>query len=350
FLKKKKLIKAENYFPKVSLIITAYNEEKRITEKIENTLKLIYPKDKLEVLIVSDGSTDNTNNIVSEYSEKGIELYITSARRGKEFAQKEAVEKVKGEIVVFSDTATILEPDGIVKIISPFSDPTVGSVSSVDVMIGENGETSGEGAYVKYEMWLRNIESKVNSVVGLSGSFFAAKKEVLKDFSGEMQSDFRTMLNTAKLGMRGISNPEAKGFYKNIADENKEFDRKVRTILRGITVYFKHLELLNIFKYGLFSYQYFCHKLLRWLVPLFLIMALLFNISLITYNVFYLSLFILQFVFYGLAIAGNAKENLLNNFVFKIPLYFVRVNLGILFAWIKYFKGERVVMWKPSER
>ena len=159
-------------------------------------------------------------------------------RRGKESGQNEAVKRARGEILVFSDVATTLEKCGLTEIVANFADPQIGCVSSVDRLL-TNGEsqTGGEGLYVKYEMWLRTMESSVKSVVGLSGSFFAARKEVCFDFSTNMQSDFKTLLNSMKMGLRGISDPEAIGYYPDIKDKSREFDRKVRTVLRGLTVF-----------------------------------------------------------------------------------------------------------------
>jgi hypothetical protein len=151
------------------------------------------------------------------------------------------------------------------------------------------------------------------------------------------------------MGLRGISDPEATGSYLDVSDSSREFDRKVRTILRGLTVYFRHIEFLNIFKYGLFSYQYFCHKLLRWLVPVFLILAFLSNCLLVTKSNTYLLLFIGQFSFYSLAIYGWKGRQISGNLT-KIPYYFLTVNASILIAWWKYFRRQRVVMWTPSVR
>ncbi|MBT3386592.1 MAG: glycosyltransferase family 2 protein [Desulfobacula sp.] len=332
----------------VTLIITAYNEEKRIKEKLENTLKLNYPEELLQILVASDGSIDATNDIVRLYENQGIELLEILDRGGKENAQKEAVKYAKGEIFVFSDAATILEPHGLMAIVSNFADPTVGCASSEDRLIGQNGKPSGEGFYVQYEMWLRRLESQVNSIVGLSGSFFAARKEVCQDFSGDVQSDFRTLLNSMKKGLRGVSDPEAIGSYLNITDEKREFERKVRTVVRGLTVFFKHVEFLNIFQYGLFSYQFFCHKLLRWLVPFFLISALASNVILSVTSDFFLFLLAGQLVFYGIGVYGWITQSL--NGVLKIPMFFMVVNIAIAAAWWQYIAGKRVVLWEPSQR
>ena len=332
----------------VTLIITAFNEERRIREKLDNTLTLEYPRDQLQILVASDGSTDTTNAIVRSYAERGVELLEVVHRGGKENAQKEAVQYARGEVVVFSDVATVLEPHGLMEIVSNFVDPTVGCVSSEDRLLGQDGKPSGEGFYVRYEMWLRRLESEVYSLVGLSGSFFAARKEVCRDFSGEVQSDFRTLLSSIKLGLRGVCDPKAIGSYLNIADEKQEFARKVRTVLRGLTVFFNHLEFLNIFRYGLFSYLYFCHKLLRWLVPFFLFGAFISNVFLAGSSIFFLLLFLGQVLFYSIGIYGWVRHSLQR--AWKIPHYFLVVNAAILVAWGQYLTGKRVVLWTPSQR
>jgi len=288
--------------PFVSLIITAYNEEKRIKQKIENSLIQDYPKGKLEIIIASDCSKDKTDEIVKAYGEEGVKLVRAPERKGKENAQKHAVNASTGEILVFSDVATILKPDGISNIVLNFIDPLIGCVSSEDMLIDKDGKTSGEGAYVKYEMFLRKLESQVNTLVGLSGSFFAARREVCNPWSADLQSDFSTLLNSIKVGMRGVSDPESVGYYQNILDEKKEFDRKVRTVQRGISVLMRNLALLNFLKYGIFSWQLFSHKLCRWLVPFFMLFAFISNAAIMFKSVFIFLLFILQLSFYVLAI------------------------------------------------
>ena len=167
-----------------------------------------------------------------------------------------------------------MKSNGLREIVSNFADPSIGCVSSEDRLVRNDGQPAGEGLYVQYEMLLRRLESRAYSLVGLSGSFFAARKVVCRDFSANMQSDFKTLLNSIQIGLRGVSDADALGYYLDVADQKKELDRKVRTIIRGLTVFFNHIELLNVFRYGLFAYQFFCHKLLRWLVPLFLVTAL----------------------------------------------------------------------------
>jgi len=344
-----RVVRREAIQPQVTLIITAFNEGKRIREKLENVQALSYRKDRLQILVASDGSTDDTNTIVREFAGVGIELLDITPRQGKENAQKEGVKSASGQILIFSDVATRMDTDAIDKVVRNFADPTVGSVSSEDRLIGVDGRPSGEGAYVRYEMWLRRLESGVNTLVGLSGSFFAARREVCQDFAGDVQSDFRTLLTSVRLGYRGVSDPEVIGYYKDIADEKREFERKVRTVLRGITVFFRHAEFLNPFRYGLFAYQYFCHKLLRWSVPLFLLVAFGANLFLIGSGGHYVFFLLCQAVFYGTAWYAWS-QGCVSSRLFKIPMYFVMANYAILVAWWKFAKGQRVVLWTPSER
>lgn len=338
------------FIPSVTLIITASNEEQRIVPKMENTIQLEYPRNRLQILVASDGSTDRTNGIVAGYEKDGVELLAIAQRRGKENAQKEAVRKARGDILVFSDVATRLDTDGLLKIVSNFADSSVGCVSSEDCLVGKEGKTGGEGLYVRYEMWLRRLETRAGSLVGLSGSFFAARKEVCADFSEELQSDFRTLLNSVQLGLRGVIDPEAVGHYTDIADGKKEFDRKVRTVLRGLTVFFRHLDFLNPVRFGFFSYQYACHKLFRWLVPFLLSVALATSAFLSFHSIPYFMLFLAQSVFYVVGAIGMVRSGHYREGIWKIPVYFLTVNASILVAWGKFLEGERVVMWTPSER
>jgi glycosyltransferase involved in cell wall biosynthesis len=336
------------FLPHVTLIITACNEEQRIGEKLENTMTLSYPAGRLQVLVASDGSSDQTNAIVAGYADRGVELVALPERGGKENAQRQAVAHARGEILVFSDVATRLEQHGLKEIVGNFADPSVGCVSSVDRILRPDGSIGGEGLYVRYEMKLRHLESQVNSLVGLSGSFFAARREVCQDFATDMQSDFRTLLNSMRLGLRGVSDRAAIGYYADVADGRREFERKIRTVVRGLTVFFRHLEFLNPWRYGLFAYQYACHKLLRWLVPVLLLIALLAHLRLAWESRAYLLALIPHAGFYLAAFWGwrSAGPPLLT----RVPMYFLAVNAAILVAWWRYVRGERLVMWTPSQR
>jgi glycosyltransferase involved in cell wall biosynthesis len=336
--------------PSVAFIITAYNEEKRIREKLENTLAQEYPRERLAIVVASDCSTDGTDAIVQSFQSTGVRLARLARKGGKEAAQQFAVESTSSDILVFSDVATMLPPGGISTIIKNFADPTVGCVSSVDCFLDQDGQVSGEGAYVKYEMWLRQLETTVNSLVGLSGSFFAARREVCRDWAPDLQSDVNTLLNSVRKGLRGVSDAESVGYYKNLADERKEYERKVRTVVRGISVFMRSLALLNPFKYHLFAWQLVSHKLCRWMVPFALIVAFITNGLLALDPGWYRTLFWGQVAFYGLAILYLWSRRLPKVAMLRLPSFFVMVNLSILDAWFRYLRGDRILSWDPSKR
>ena len=336
--------------PRVSFVITAYNEEARIKEKIENSLQQQYPPERLEIVVASDCSSDRTDDIVRSYAALGVRLVRAQERKGKEAAQKLAVSQTNGEILVFSDVATTLPPQGIANIVKSFNDPTVGCVSSVDQFVDAQGNLSGEGAYVKYEMLLRHLETKVNTLVGLSGSFFAARRTVCSPWADDLQSDFNTLLNSMKAGLRGVSDPASVGYYKNLTDEKKEYQRKVRTVLRGIAVLMRSLPMLNPLRYGIFAWQLFSHKLCRWLVPFAMIGTLGSNIVLAISSGPYRVLLLGQILFYTIAIAYAGCSWMPKSNVFRLPSFFVLVNLSIIDAWMRYFRGDRVFRWEPSKR
>ncbi len=327
----------------VTFIITAYNEVARIAAKIENTLTQTH-NGPLEIIVASDCSTDGTDDIVNDYAPR-VRLIRAPERRGKEAAQQLAVHAACGEILIFSDVATALAPGAVATIAENFADPTVGCVSSIDRFVDANGRISGEGAYVRYEMFLRTLETRFNTLVGLSGSFFAARRNVCGNWASDRQSDFNTLLNSVKLGLRGVMDPLSVGYYRPITDSRCEFQRKVRTVVRGISVFGANVRMLNPFGHGLFAWQLASHKLCRWLVPWALITALACNALLATQSLWWVAILAVQLGFYGAAAAGRAGNRSL-----RIPYYFVVANLAIVVAWVRYARGERMVSWNPSER
>ncbi len=347
----KKVVNKADITPSVTFIITAYNEERRIGEKLDNTLKLNYPAALLEVIVASDCSSDRTDQLVRSYGDRSIKLVRADLRKGKEAAQKLAVGVAKGEILVFSDVATILQPDAIRNIVKSFNDPSVGCVSSADRFVDQDGRTSGEGAYVKYEMFLRSLESTVYSLVGLSGSFFAARSSVCKQsWSEDLQSDFNTLLSSVRLGLRGVADPDSVGYYHNLLDQRKEYERKVRTVVRGISVFMRSVSLLNPLRYHVFAWQLFSHKLCRWLVPFAMIAALVTNGWLALSSPVYRVILLVQAGFYSLALVYMLSRSVPSVGMLRIPSFFVMANLSILDAWMRYFRGERIVSWTPSKR
>jgi hypothetical protein len=340
--------------PPVSYIITVHNEESRIAAKLQNALTQDYPGE-LEILVASDCSTDATDDIVREFAPHA-RLVRAAERHGKEAAQHLAIAASSGQILIFSDAATLLDCTGISTLVANFGDPTVGCVSSIDRVIEPDGTIAGESAYVRYEMLLRRLETRVNSLVGLSGSLFAARREVCARWVTDRQSDFSTVLNSMALGLRGVIDPDAAGYYTTLRDGRGELERKVRTVVRGIAVLSSNLELLNLLRYPLFAWQLTSHKICRWLVPFAMVAALASGALLVAWDApgvegsgafdRYVVLLGLQLGFYMAATVGLVTGSR----ALRLPAYFLVVNFAILAAWMRYAHGERMTTWTPSER
>ena len=335
---------------RMSLIITAHNEEQRIDDKLRNTFELEYPRESLEIIVASDCSTDRTDAIVESYADQGVTLVRADQHLGKEYAQWCAIQASSGEIIVFSDVATLIPADALLKLVALFDDPKVGAVSSEDRFISDDGKLAGEGAYVRYEMWLRALESRLAGLVGLSGSFFAARREVCQQWDTESPSDFNTALNCARAGFIAISSPEVCGHYKDVADEKKEYARKIRTVIRGITALGRHAEVLNPFTFGLFAFQVWSHKVMRWAVPWFMLLLFVVTLLALHQSWFIKLLFVGQVGFYGLALLGSKSAAWRENSLVRLIYYFVQVNMALAHATVSYFSGKRMTTWTPSQR
>jgi len=345
-----KRVKKSEYFPEVSLIVTAFNEENNIRQKIENSFSLTYPEEKLEIIVVSDGSTDKTEDIVRSFKDRGVKLLALPERQGKHYGQGKGIKIAKSELLIFTDASTFLKSDAIENIIENFADPEIGCVSGLDEIKSTDGSSRGEGFYVKYEMKLRALESVSNSLVGVSGSFFAVRKKLCKNWIGSLSSDFYLPIIAHMNGYRTVLENTAIGYYEIQDEQRDEFARKVRTIVHGMEVLFRFKEILNPFKYGFFSLQMTSHKLSRWLVPLYLIFLFWTNLLLIDTAGIFLITLIIQTVFYLLALAGYLISGLRKHFIFKIPLFFVMVNCSIIAAWHNFLLGKKFIKWEPTKR
>lgn len=334
--------------PAVSLIITAYNESARIRDKLDNSLALDCPG--LEIVVASDCSSDDTDAVVRGYAGRGVRLVRAPERRGKEFAQLCAIEQSRGDVLVFSDTGTSMEPQAIRRMLAYFADPSIGAVSSEDRFVREDGTLVGEGAYVRYEMAVRRLESRLAGLVGLSGSLFAARRSVCAQWDIHSPSDFNTALNCARLGLKAVTAPDVLGTYRDIADPAREYPRKVRTVLRGMTGLFRHAEVLSPGRFGLFAWQVFSHKLMRWLVPPCLALLLLASVALAGEHPFYRMALGAQLVFYATALAAHRWPSLRESAPVRLVYFFCQVNLAIADAWGRYLRGRRMTTWQPSVR
>jgi cellulose synthase/poly-beta-1,6-N-acetylglucosamine synthase-like glycosyltransferase len=330
----------------VSLIVPVHNEEGVISRKLENTCELDFSGD-LQVVIVSDGSTDGTGNIVREFD--GLEKLTfieLEERKGKANALNAGLHAATGDIVVFSDASIMLDTQAITEIVRPFAVEQIGCVSGEDLIEGD----SGEGLYGKYELFLRRQESATGSIVGASGSLYAQRRAIVTPFIEGVAPDFYSVLNSVEQGFRAISISESFGYMKALKSHKDEFNRKVRTFIRGITALFKKANLLNPLRYPRFALYLISHKLIRWLVPFFLISLLVSNLYLFDKG-FYSYLLILQLIFYGIAAVAAINESFARSVpLVKVPLFFVSVNLSILKAWVKYLSGTRQEIWTPTKR
>ena len=336
-------------FPSVSIIIAARNEADKIRQKIDHTLALDYPGERLEMLVASDASDDATDEIVKEYAARGVQLVRAPQRKGKEHVQGLAVSLAKGDILVFTDAATLLEPGALRRLVANFADPTVGAVSTEDLIVDAHGNPTAEGLYVKYEMWVRRLEGRFHSLVGLSGSCFAIRKELCSDWSASLASDFMGALRAARRGYRSIADPSALGRFVALASPQDEMRRKIRTFLRGITVLMANLDLVNPVRHGRFAFQLASHKLLRFLAP-FLLLATLISSGLLSREPLYGLSFWAQAGFYLLAAAGGVVKPFQHSRVVRTAYFFTMVQWAMLTAWGRYALGHQQVTWEPSRR
>lgn len=334
------------WYPSVSMIIPVCNEEKRIERKMANTEALRYPVDRLQVLFVSDGSTDRTVELIRRRGSGMITLVELPVRRGKAAALNAGLEHAKHDILVFSDAAIELAPDALRNIVQGFRDPDIGCISGEDKI----PESGGEAWYGRYELLVRRLESKVHSIVGASGSFYAQRRVLCEPFSEGLAPDFLSVLRTVERGFRAVSEPEAVGTMTSVKDSKQEFERKVRTLIRGMTALFSYAKVLNPVRFGVFAVEMLSHKVLRWSVPFFLITAL-FSSMILIQSPWFLLFSTIQISFYLVALLAFAGWSpLRQSFPGKVALYFSMVNAAILVAWFKYAKGVRQELWTPSQR
>jgi glycosyltransferase involved in cell wall biosynthesis len=337
-------------FPTVSLIVPVHNGASIVAQKIENCLALNYPKDKLEILIASDGSTDKTPEIVRSYADRGVKLIELPERRGKHYAQMSARDAAKGEILVFTDASIRLDPQGIEEIVSNFADESVGCVSSEDRVLRAKHGSLGERNYVQGETWLRRLEARTGSVLGLSGSFFAARREVCKVWHPDQSSDFFVALHSLLEGKRAVVDPKSAGYYGVTASERGELHRKVRTIVHGLVVFFDHLEVANPLRYGVFAWKLLSHKLCRWVSPFAFLGMVVSSLFLWRSGTFYRAVVVGEALLLVAGVLGLLVERIATIKLLKPAAFFLLGNVATLIAWAKFFAGEKYVLWEPTKR
>ena len=332
--------------PEISMIVPVHNEEQRLPKKLANTAALTYPPDRLEIILVSDGSTDRSVELIRSTMTAGMHLIELAARGGKAAALNAGLQAAKHDIVVFTDASIELEANALQQLVKGFADPAVGCISGED-RIAEGG---GEGTYGKYEILLRRLESRLHSIVGASGCFYAQRRAICDPFTEGMAPDFLSVLRAVEHGYRARTEPDAVGVMSSVKDPRDEFDRKVRTLIRGMTTLFAHPRLLNPFRFGMFAFALWSHKVLRWTVPFFLLTAFLSSLLMLD-RTWYAMVFAAQVAFYAGALLALAQwGGWHRSLAGKITLYFSTANAAILAAWYRYGRGVRQEVWTPSQR
>jgi len=337
--------------PTVTIIITAYNEERDICRKIENTLALDYPPDKLDIIVASDGSTDGTDELVQRYAGRGVSLFRQEGRVGKTYTQNRAVEQASGDIILFSDATTTYRSDVVKALVQNFADPTVGCVAGRLVYKDDVGSGVGTGAksYWGYETALKMGESRVCSLIGVSGCLYAVRRSAYRPMSPEACSDFLIATVIFRDGLRSVLETDAVCFEETNRQSEKEFRMRIRVIAQTFGDLWRNRDMLNPFKSGFYAIQLLSHKVGRYSVPFFMISIFVSSLILgFSSNVF-LFIALLQVAFYLAAGFGWFMEkNGVSNRFLAIPFYFLLGNVATVAGFLKFLKGERYVQWEPA--
>ncbi len=355
-IKGKRLLPNTEDLPTCTLVIAAYNEEQFIREKIANTLALEYEPGKLEILFITDGSNDKTPEIIAEYPE--FRLMHRDQRMGKVAAMHRAFDTLATEIVIFTDANTILNKQALINIARHYSDKTIGAVAGEKrIRVDESADagTAGEGFYWKYESALKQWDSELNTVVGAAGELFSVRRELYEPVPDDtILDDFMISMLIAAKKYRIVYEPQSYALEYASHNIREELKRKIRIAAGGIQSITRLLPLFNIFRYGLLSFQYISHRVLRWTIaPFLLILLLPLNIALILERVhsIYWLVFMGQVLFYTSAAAGMLLENReIRIKVFFIPYYFCVMNYAVIMGIIRYLSNRQSAVWEKAVR
>ncbi len=348
-----------DYEPDVTLFVAAYNEKDYVDAKVKNGFSLNYPKEKIHQLWVTDGSDDGTPDLLRKY--EGVEVHHKDERGGKIGAMNRGMDFVKTDIVIFSDGNTMLGENSIREIVNLFKNPEIGCVSGEKRIRQKNSDVAagaGEGIYWKYESTLKKWDFELYSVVGAAGELFAIRKDLYQEVERDtLLDDFIISLRIARDGYRIGYNPDAYAVESASEDVKEELKRKVRISAGGFQSIVRLKELLNPFKYGILSFQYISHRVLRWAVaPFALPLIFLANLwlaldqGLLTPQP-YPILFGLQVLFYVAATVGWILENReVRLKLLFVPYYFLMMNYSVYLGLKRYLKGGQSVKWERAKR
>ena len=336
--------------PSVTVVITAYNEERDLARKLENTLALDYPEEKLEVIVASDCSTDRTDEIAREFAPRGVRLHRQTERLGKTAAQNAAVALARGEVILFSDATTLYQTDVLRAMAPNFADPSVGCVAGRLVYVDPSASAVGSGAksYWGYETFLKTHESRACSLIGASGCLYAVRRAAYVPLYHEACSDFIIATKMVEQGLRAVYEPGAVCTEETNRQAAKEFRMRVRVIAQTYTDLWRHRALLNPLRGGFYSVELLSHKVMRYLVPLFLAAALVSSLSLASRSTLYAVAAAAQCAFYAAALFGWLLGRAgLRSRLLALPSYFVLSNAAAVVAFYKFLRGERYARWEP---
>jgi poly-beta-1,6-N-acetyl-D-glucosamine synthase len=350
----------ENELPEVTFMVAAYNEEAWIMDKIRNSLALNYPKDKIRFFFVTDGSTDSTPELIKKAintakGEASIQLFHQPERRGKIAAVERVMPFVKTPIVVFTDANTDINFDAIRNIVRHYTDPSVGAVAG-EKKVRMSGEASGagEGFYWKYESVLKKWDSELYSVVGAAGELFSIRTNLYQAVETDtLIEDFVMTLRIAQKGYRVMYEPQAYAVENHSADVKEEMKRKIRISAGGLQAVWRLRTLLNPLKYGILSFQYISHRVLRWtLAPIALPCILFFNFYLNnTEGGLYTYILACRIGFYACSLVGWLFDYFkMKVKLFFIPYYFCMMNYSVYRGFIKLISGTQSVVWDKAKR
>ena len=335
---KKEILQKSDILPGVSIIVSAYNEEVVIEEKIKNCMELDYPKESLEIIIASDGSDDRTNEIVKRFFDEGVVLADYKERRGKSEVLNRTVPTAKNEIIVLSDANTSFRKDALKMLVRNFGDDRVGCVcgemkfrNSRENKIGEL-----EGFYWKYEVFLKRLEGQRGSLLGANGGIYAIRKRLFEKIpSDTIIDDFVIPMKILEKEYRVLYEPEAIAYEDTAKGVIQEMARRVRIGAGDFQSLILTRQLLNPFR-GFSAYAFWSHKVLRWFAPFLLIGALFFNAFLVGEK-FYLIVFISQVSFYAMALTGRMNPKAGRIKIFGMCYYFVSMNIALLAGFFRFF-------------
>ncbi len=336
--------------PNVTVLITAFNEEASIRGKLENTLRIKYPAEKLEILVASDGSTDGTDDIVRSFADRGVRLFRQEGRVGKTTTQNNAVEVVTGDIILFSDATTIYREDVFDAILPSFADETVGCVAGRLIYVDDENSNVGKGqkSYWSYETFLKTAESRASSLIGASGCLYAVRRSAYEPMYPEACSDFLICTSIFRKGLRSVFAPEAVCYETTNKHAGHELRMRVRVIAQTFTDLWRNRDMLNPLKSGFYAIQLISHKLLRYSVPFILLALFAASLALAGRSPFYLGVLTFQVLFYFLALGGWFVESTGRHLTLvAVPFYFVLANLASAVAFYKFMRGETYTRWEP---